>query len=264
MRKIPLLVFFLAMLIYAFAHEYILVAYKFRVKKGDDLEVHLFVADGFNVQLERPFQKMITRKFELLTVDSTIDLTKQENGSLPVIYRKVNFDGGGLVHMERDYAYITLPTDKFLDYLEEDHIDGIAGKADRKKLYQKERYSRCIKALVQSGGAYRDSLYKKITGQSFEIVLLQNPYRLHKGDTITARILFQGKPLAGKIITARNRTGDKATITLTSRTDADGICSFPLSREGDWFLHATYMIPCPEQSDSDWESFWTSYSFAID
>jgi hypothetical protein len=225
--------------------------------------VHLFVSDGFNIQIERPFQQSITRSFFLLTKDSLVDLAKQQDGTLPVINKRVNFEGGGLISMERDYSRISLETDKFLEYLKEDHIDAIADKVDKTKDTQKERYSRCIKALVQSGDVYTDTLYKKITGQAFEVILLQNPYRLHKGDTLQAKVFFQHKPLAGKTITARNRTGSKSTIELTAKTNKNGICSFPIIRTGDWFLHATYMIPCPDKWDSDWESFWTSYSFGV-
>jgi len=264
MKKILLLSTLFIGILTVFAHEYILVADSFRLKKGDNLEMHLFVSDGFNIQLERPINKTATLKFELITSDSTIDLSINENGTLPVISRKVFFEGGGLIHMERDYARITLATDKFMDYLKEDHIDGIPALVDKTKKEQKERYTRYIKSLVQSEGSYKDTLYKKITGQAFEIVLLQNPYTLRVGDSLKAKILFQGKPLSKKIITARNRTRNLAAITSTSRTNAKGICSFKMSRKGDWFLHATYMIPNQDKSDSDWESFWTSYSFGID
>jgi uncharacterized GH25 family protein len=109
-----------------------------------------------------------------------------------------------------------------------------------------------------------DTLYKTITAQNFEIILLQNPYTLQPGNTLQVKVLFMGKPLANKVISARNRTGSEPEILLNSRTDAKGICSFKISRKGDWFLHATHMIPCPDMADADWESFWASYSFGIE
>lgn len=264
MRKFVLLFLACVVVWMAFAHEYILSAYKYRLQKGDTLEVHLFVADGFNVQLERPFQKAPTKSFELLTTAGKVDLSGTTDGALPVINRKADFDGGGLIHLERDYARIRLSTPKFLDYLKEDHIEDIAAGVDKTKKEQRERYTRSVKCLVQSGAVYNDTLYKTITGQPFEIVLLQHPYRLRTGNTIRAKILFQGKPLVNKVITARNRTGSEPALAQTSRTDAGGICTFRLTRKGEWFIHATHMIPCPDKADSDWESFWTSYSFAVD
>lgn len=248
----------------ALAHEYVLLAAKYRLQKGETLEMHLFAADGFNLQLERPFQKGLTEKFELLIKDSTIDLSGQAAGALPIVSRLVDFEGGGLVHLERAYARIALPTGKFLAYLKEDHIEGIAGRVDRSKKEQKERYTRYIKSLVQSGNRYDDTLYRKDIGQAFEIVLLQNSYRLHAGSILRAKVFFRGKPLANKIITARNRTGSEAAMTQTARTDVNGGCFFQIKRSGEWFLHATHMIRCPDPSDGDWESFWVSYSFAVD
>jgi len=87
---------------------------------------------------------------------------------------------------------------------------------------------------------------------------------LHTGDLLEAQVFFMDKPLGNKVITARNRTGNQNTLFLTSRTDKNGICSFKLPRNGEWFLHATQMIPCPDKTDSNWESFWTSYSFEIE
>lgn len=245
-----------------FAHEYILLAYKYNVQIGDTLEMHLFVADGFNIQLERPMQKAVTKKFELISENGTTDLLAvTKDGSLPVVNYKVDFEGLGLLHMERDYARITLPNKKFLAYLKEDHIENI--NVVNGKEAQRERYMRFIKALVQSGNKPNSQLYKKITRQAFEIVLLQNPFLLHKGNALQAQVLFMGKPLTYKTITARNRTGSEAVISLTAKTDGNGICTFKLSRTGEWFIHATHMIPCTNKEDSDWESFWASYSFAI-
>ena len=36
-----------------------------------------------------------------------------------------------------------------------------------------------------------------------------------------------------------------------------------INHKGDWFIHATHMIPCPDQQDALWESHWASYSFGI-
>lgn len=246
------------------AHEYILLAYKYRVQKGDTLEMHLFVADGFNIQLERPMETSKTKKFELITQQGTTDLLAETSDhALPIINRKVDFEGLGLLHMERDYARISLTTPKFLAYLKEDHIENIKVVKGTEKRLQREKYTRYIKALVQSGKPGNDTLYKKITGQQFEIILLQNPYRMNAGGILKTKVLFMGKPLSGKVITARNRTGNENSMFLTARTDANGICSFKLSRKGEWFIHATQMIPCPDKTDSDWESFWASYSFEI-
>ncbi|HEU4472457.1 MAG TPA: DUF4198 domain-containing protein [Flavisolibacter sp.] len=264
MKKTLLTVLGFGLACLVFAHEYILLAAKYKVKRGEDLELRLFVSDGFNIEAERPFQPVPTRRFELITALGTTDLSTTAEGAIPLVKRAVDFDGGGLFRLERDYARIALPTAKFLEYLKTDHMEEILPLVVKTKQEQKERYTRYIKCLVQSGESYEDTVYKRVTGQEFEIVLLQNPYTLNRNGLLRARVFFKGSPLAGKVITARNRTGSEPAIALTARTDAAGICSFRLSRKGEWFLHATHMIPCPDQNDSDWESFWTSYSFALE
>jgi len=74
-------------------------------------------------------------------------------------------------------------------------------------------------------------------------VLLQNPYLLQKDDVLKAQVFFMGKPLTNKLITARNRTGSEPATAFTSRTNANGICSFQIKRKGDWFIHSTLIIP---------------------
>ncbi len=243
------------------AHEYILIASDFFLKKGENMEVHLFVADGFNVEMERPFQPEITKSFMLHTEKGTVDLVKESTKDrLPIIDRKVDFDGLALIGMERHFAHIELENEAFLDYLKEDNIEGI--NIDRNKSVQKERYARSIKALLCSGEpSEKDQLYKKVLGHKFEIVMLQNPYLLKEGDWFKAQVLFDGKPLTDRAITARNRLGNQAAFYQYARTDVNGICAFKLNRAGEWFLHATYMQPSSEPAKADWESYWTSFSF---
>jgi hypothetical protein len=126
----------------AFAHEYVLLAYKYIVKEGDTLELHLFVADGFNIELERPFQQKITSTFELITAQGTTDLLPEmRDGALPILERKVDFKGLGLIAMERDYAKNIQSNKDFKAYLKEDNIYGIEIDTIN-KANQHEKYTR--------------------------------------------------------------------------------------------------------------------------
>lgn len=263
MKKTNIFLVLLTLFIINSAHEYILIAENFKLKKGDVLNLHLFVADGFNIEMERPFQASITKNFRLETGDQTINLMNSlPSTPLPILEKQVDFEGLGLIHMERDFAKITLDNKKFLAYLKEDHIENIQIDQTKQK-EQKERYARYIKCLVQSESSKEDQLYKKQVGQKFEIILLNNPYQLKIGDQLKAQIFFDGKPLSNKVITIRNRTGGEQATKQTSRTNDKGICTFKLNRQGDWFIHATHMIKSTDQSAADWESHWTSYSFGM-
>jgi uncharacterized GH25 family protein len=246
-----------------FAHEFVLIAYNFIVKEGDKLELHLFVADGFNIELEKPVQKPMTKKFELISENGKTDLLpKIKDGALPILEMDIDFKGLGLIHMERDYARTTLLNEEFKSYLKGDNIENIKIN-DSTQTEQRERYTRYIKTLIQSNPKANDAIYKTVVGHNFEIILLQDPYKLSKGDWISAKVLFMGKPLVNKAITARNRIGNEPAIFQYARTDEKGNCTFKLEREGDWFLHATHMIASPNKDDADWESFWTTFSFGL-
>jgi uncharacterized GH25 family protein len=264
MKKTTTILLTICLAATVFAHEYVLIAYDFIVKKGEKLELHLFVTDGFNIELERPFQKPITKEFELISENGKTDLIPElTDGAFPVLEMDVDFEGLGLIHMERDYARITMQNDKFLSYLEGDNIENIAID-DSTKTEQTERYTRYIKTLIQSNPKANDEIYKTVVGHNFEIVPLQNPYELKKGDWIKAKVFFMGEPLNDKAITARNRVGNEPAIYQYSRTDENGVCSFKLEREGEWFFHSTHMIESPDKKDTDWESFWTTFSFGIE
>lgn len=264
MKKAIITVLTLCLATTVFAHEYVLIAYKYIVKEGEKLELHLFVADGFNIELERPVQKSVTKKFEMINENGKTDLLKiVEEGALPILNMDVDFQGLGLIHLERDYARMTLPNKKFQSYLEVDNIENIKIN-DSTRTEQSEKYTRYIKTLIQSNPKPNDEIYKTIVGHKFEIILLQNPYKLKKGNWITAKVFFMGKPLSDKVITARNRIGNESATFQYSRTDDKGICSFKLEREGIWFLHSTHMIASPDRTGTDWESFWTTFSFGIE
>jgi hypothetical protein len=206
----------------------------------------------------------MTRRFEMLTRRGKEDLlASSADNAFPVLNKQVDFEGPALVHMERDYAKITLANDKFLAYLKEDNIENI--QIDRAKPEQRERYSRYIKCLVISENATAaDTMHRARVGHRLEFIFLENPYLLKVGDKFSVQVLFEGKPLANKVIKARNRIGNQPATQQAARTDKNGICRFSLNRKGEWFIHATHMIPCPEPTEADWESFWASYSFGLE
>lgn len=267
MRKVVFCIVLLLLCSSIFAQEYVFVSSRFSLVKGDTLDMHLFVADGFNVEAERPMQTQMTREFKLFTNEGKTNLKEKiKDNSLPIIHMPIDFEGLGLFYLERDYERVVLDTDSFKEYLIEDRLENIElSKEQQAKEVQTDRYSRYVKALVRSSGDIQmDTLYKTVLGNNLEIVLLENPYLLKKGDFIQAKVLFMGEPLKNKVIFAHNRLGGLYVLVFESRTNEEGICSFKLERKGVWFINTTHLIANSNKNDTDWESFWTSYSFAIE
>lgn len=245
------------------AHVFVIIPANFRVKKEDSLLCRLFVAYGFNIVAEKPLQKSMTKRFELVTKNGTKNILKnlEEEETYPILKTKVDFEGQALLHMERDFSKISIENNSFKKYLNSENIQNIV--IDETKKEQTERYARFIKCLIQGDESNGNYLFDKVVGYTHEIVLLTNPYELQKNEWLYAKVLYKGEPLKNKIITARNRYKGESATYQYSKTDEEGICSFKIERLGEWFIESTYMIPLAKEEEMDWESYWACYSFGI-
>lgn len=158
---------------------------------------------------------------------------------------------------------IELGATKFQQYLlEERLIDALMWRAGRgqEDAPGRERYSRSIKAIFQVGARF-DKVALQPVGQELEIVPTTHPYALSAGSNLSVQVLFQGKPLAGRAVTAANRfRGDVTKKTV--RTDAKGVATFAIPRAGDWMFRLVHMEPV-SGGDVDWRSYWTSLTFSL-
>ncbi len=254
---------------FSWAHDYWLQPKKFMLSKGDTLVVHLYVGDRLKKEIERELQKDMTLKFEILTDTKSVNLLDElPDKMLPVIEKKVDFEGLALIGMERSYAYIELNRKNFLEYIKHDVGEKELGEIKRllrklpKREVEKEKYTRYIKALIVSGDDFDGDVYKKVLNQKLEIVLLNNPYKLKPGDIIEAKILFEGKPLPDKTVMGYNFYEGKF-FEYKARTDKEGKIKFKVKNPGLWLIRLTHILPCKNCSDADWESFWASFTFEI-
>ena len=123
----------------------------------------------------------------------------------------------------------------------------------------RERYSRSIKAIVQVGPKL-DPVATQPTGQDIEIVPMVHPYSLTPGATLEVQVLFRGKPLAGRAITAANRLNSNVS-KKTVRTDAAGKAKFIIPRAGDWMLRLIHIEPAT--GGVDFRSYWANLTFSL-
>ncbi|MFN3134244.1 MAG: DUF4198 domain-containing protein [Candidatus Kryptonium sp.] len=258
MRKILI---FLFIFNFVYAHDYWLRPQKFILSKGDTLIVHLYVGDKLKAEIKRELQMEMTEKFELVKNDGIVDLLSQaKDKSIPILKREVDFDGLGLIVMERGWAHIELNAQEFNEYLKHEGITDI--KIDSKNGVQKERYRRYLKSLVLSGKEVKGEIYKKVLGQRLEIVLLKNPYLLKVGDELEVQVLFEGKPLVNKIVTLYS-VGQNDVFEQKVKTNKNGIARFKVKNSGFQLVRLVHLRKCENCDDINWESFWASFSFEI-
>ncbi len=246
----------------AFAHEYWFEPEKFILAPNEKTAVHLYVGDGLiKDREERAFQLEKTPVFNLLSAGKTLDLKLAlADGAMPIYSFSADRAGNYLLAMERNWSYIKIESKKFEDYLREDGMEYIIGEREKLGWQNKEgreRYSRFLKSLLQVGGK-RDDTYKRLLGQKLEITPLENPYSKKVGDNLKFQILFDGKPLANRVVFADNRTS--ATQKMT--TDKKGTISMKIDKSGLWLVRLVNMRRCASDcGEADWESFWAALSF---
>ena len=282
------IIFLLLVVGTASGHDMWLSPGQFVLSKGDLLIVHQLLGEELDTQVlqggeaqEIALLRRMTPRFELITPTESIDLLarlpeeKIRPVVKPILEYQLDFEGSALVLMEHDFIYTEHPRALFLEYLEHEGFSIEKFQAHMgEREQQRERYTRFFKTLIQVGEVRDDDLHEQVVGQvvgqKLEILLTSNPYTLDPGDDLDVQILFEGKPLAGILVTAFNTDGESPIGRSKAITNARGVARFDLDRTGFWLLHLVHLLPCSEHSDVvsctyvDWESYWASYSFQLD
>jgi uncharacterized GH25 family protein len=159
---------------------------------------------------------------------------------------------------------VQLDAKKFNDYLAQEGLEAIRdlrarhGQGDAPA---RELFSRCAKALLAVGGGAAADGWNRPSGMRLELVPEANPYTLTPGGGLPARLLWEGKPLAGALVVAFTR--DRPELKVSARSDTRGRVDLKLDRPGVWLIKAVHMIPSPKESGADWQSFWASLTFEV-
>ncbi len=243
------------------AHDYWLQAEKFHLMPGEQLVVHLNLGQDLDVEEEKAHQAERTERFELRLTGDVRDLAATTpEGHKPVFADALASEGAFLFTLVRGAAQVELPAAEFNEYLEHEGITG----ARAQRATERERYWRFLKLLGRVGADNETDLHHRFTGAQFEIVLLQNPFTLTAGEEQIVQLLFDTRPLAGTTVFALHRGADGALTKLNATTDSRGVARFRLTAPGVWLIRSVYLRPCKGCKDVDWESFWASYSFALE
>ncbi len=249
-----------------FSHDYWFSLNRFAFTKGDTLVVNLLVGDELNAEVERPLQKDITKSLKLITPERTIDLLPElADSTLPVLTRRLDFEGLALVAMERDFWYTKMTGEQFARSLKKEEMHDLIALREKigPKQEEHKRYDRSIKVLLRAGDSMKGDAYKKILGHKVELVLLQNPFLLKPGETLQVKVIDRGTPLANKLVKAYHGDGNNLVSRQKAYTDADGIASFKLEGKGFWLIRLSHLWHCQDCEKVDWENHYSTYSFVL-
>jgi uncharacterized GH25 family protein len=258
----------------AAAHDFWMVPAELVVPADRQIMVSLYVGEGFVAESEKPFQRDRVLTFRHFynaataagtapVVDDVLKTGASLDGQTPLVSLPVRGAGGHLLAMERKPTTIELAAAKFDEYLRHEGLEPLV--RERARLGEsgqpgRERYSRYLKTLIQVGDV-QDQSFGLVTGAALELVPSQNPVFLAPGDELTVQILFRGQPLPGARLEASWRDGDDVRVSQVV-ADGTGRATVKMDRRGMWLLRMVHMVRCEGCPDADWESFWTSYTFA--
>lgn len=147
-----------------------------------------------------------------------------------------------------------------------EYLEEIGASAEIRQAWQnsptkrwREVYQKHAKTFVLVGKPVGDRSWAEPVGMALEIVPEKDPTALRIGDEFPVRVLKQGAPLAGFPL-GLVCEGDKHG--RLQKTDAEGRALFRLSKAGRWLLRGTELRKAT-QPESDWESDFTTLTFAV-
>lgn len=242
-------------------HEFWVEPSTFALERDGRIGVRLCVGDGFEGwSLARNTQRI--EKFVAAGPAGEQPIVGLD-GSDPAGIARFTTPGGYVIAYRSNRAFTELPGDEFDAYLAEKGLEQIValrkqrGASGRKVL---EAYSRHAKSLIRVGDA-DGSVVDRPMGLRLELVAGPELRRADADGLRSFRLLHDGKPLAGALVTAtRPGTTDG---DLKVRTGADGRASFRLRAPGMWRVAVVHMIKAPGDIAADWESLWASLTFEL-
>lgn len=158
---------------------------------------------------------------------------------------------------------IDLSAKDFNEYLREDGLPQIhalregRGELDRPAV---ERYQKFAKALIRRPGT--GSVALAALGHRIELVALNDPAALGRGDTLDIAVRFEGKPLPGLTVHAGYAGQGDSSHAFTRVSDLQGRIRVPITRPGLWYVRTIHMREA-QDPPVDWESFWASLTFTV-
>ncbi len=171
---------------------------------------------------------------------------------------------------------IEMEAEAFNKYLEHDGVlDMLNWREENDKLEEDavEKYSKHVKTVFQVGDKRTDD-WKTNLGYPIEFIPLQNPYNIHSGEALNARLLWQGEPLANQLVYLgteesaheHGHSHDEGEhdhgVVAQVRTNDQGEFYAKIPHDGRWYLRTIYLVESEEEGLTH-ESNWATLTFEV-
>lgn len=266
-RKLVVASFLLIVTAGLAAHDTWLVPAAFRVTPGQAVKVSFNTSEDFPTSDGAASPDRIER-FEAVTASGRVPVTGYRVEEKSLVAEVTPGPGLTLVAAVSKPRLIVLEEKDFNTYIREEGLEQIvAARAVRGESYAagRERYSKVAKLALCAGDKTSDDRrYRQPLGLRLEIVPLTNPCGLTVDDTLVVQVLFEGRPLADVWVGAGTAGTHGHHYPYRQRTDADGRALVRFDRAGPWFVRSLHMVSSTEFEDADWQSWFSTLTFAVE
>lgn len=227
---------------------------EFAVKKGDTLKIkfpyaHEFPATSKTGVIEKQ-QLENTLLFD--PAGKSVNLTLWNGDVLES--KKLKADGTYLVVSVKKGGFFCKTTDGKYEKKPKNEVPNAVTST-----YSKS-FNKAIVTVGKAGG----NVFSKIVGQAIEIIPLDNPALLKKGDEISIKVLLNGKPYETEVDTAyEGFKKDKEMFALKVKTNKEGVARVRLTNTGSWLFKANSKSPYSNPEKADEQSFTATLTFFI-
>ncbi|MEL7247102.1 MAG: DUF4198 domain-containing protein [Bacteroidota bacterium] len=173
---------------------------------------------------------------------------------------------------------IEMEAASFNDYLEHDGVlDMLNSRKENGELEEDaiEKYSKHVKTIFQVGNKSTND-WQTVLGYPIEFVPLTNPYHLHAGEALNARLLWQGEPLANQLVYvgtdeethdhdhdhSHGEEGHTHSAVAQIRTNEQGEFYAKVPHDGHWYLRTIHLVKSEEEGLTH-ESNWATLTFEV-
>ena len=263
-----LIILFFSSSLLLLAHEFWLHPEKFIFKTGEPIKIKFLVGENFEVENWSGNNQSI-KSLQLHFPNANDDLADLI-GAAPgdSLQFSIYEEGTFLLTCNSTNKFIELEPKKFYEYLAEDGLNNaIDYRAAHNEIdsFGREYYQRSVKTIFQVGDK-KTNLFKRQTNLPLDIIPLQNPYDLKEDTsvtTLTAKILFQKKPLVNQQIIVWHRQNGH-TIKEKYRSNEQGQISFPIIPAGRWMISTVKMERMAKDPKVQWQSYWGSCTWGYE
>ncbi len=261
LRTLPLLLMPLTLL----GHDTWLIPSAFAPKPGESVRLRLATSTAFPTSDGAAAPDRIAR-FTLRTASGLQAVTGYRvEGKFLLADVTPAQPGHAIAVLETKPRVLVMKPAEFAEYLKEEGANEVlaaraaSGNSDAPG---RERYRKITKTILCVGDA-KDRAFEQPESLWLEIIPQHSTCGLKAGDSITVRVLFGGRPLAGAHLAAGNEGPTGHNYPVNVLTDVQGRATVKLDRAGAWYVRTHRIIPTQNDPQADWQSAFSTLTFEV-